>query len=712
MAVASFIFGGDTGETPESLRRKRKMLEALFGSTAAPKNVGEGLAALGNAFLFRRMNNQVNAGEQAGQRSASDAMAALFGGGGDFPSAPAAGPAAKALFGKSDTSRTGSTIDFAHASDGASPASAGGIEAYIREAAAARGIDPDVAVTVARSEGGLKDPVRQSLVRKNGRQEPSYGPFQLLIGGGDTGFPAGMGNDALAAGIDPRDPSQWQRGIDFALDNAAKNGWGAWYGAKAAGIGNRQGIGRQRQAQQQVASLDPSIGLPEAQEQPQQTAGIFVGRPDQMPPQQAPTPTPRPQQPVQQPAPQPQQVAQARQPMPEAEAEADALSALGAQPASSGPSLQQLYQAARNPWLSEQDRALVNSMIQQKTQEQDPLRQLQLMKARIDLQKAQAGDGADYKVVNDRLIKTYPDGRVEDVTPSVPEGAGPTGPFSGSSVEAQSLNLLVANGRLTPEQAAQIGAGKPITDPSTGAIIFMTPEGIFQQERGQQPQPLGPQGGGSQLLAPMPLGGSGQMQPRPHQAPVPQPAARPGAIPLTPPKQKQIPDATRNSQAKVNQAFDTIGGELDRYAELVGKHGVEAMPGEAKDNLNSVRQGIMLQMKELFNLGVLNGPDLSLMERMIYDPVIDPMKEGGIANLPGQMWDATVGNPGARAQNSVNELKRMLTNIRDATNRAAAGTVGAPAAASPPPGGTQNVPAGVDPADWEFMTPEERAEFQ
>lgn len=117
------------------------------------------------------------------------------------------------------------------------------IEQYIRQAARARGIDPEIAVRVARSEGGLKDPTRQSLVMKNGAQEPSYGPFQLLIGGGNSGFPEGMGNAALKAGIDPRDPNQWQRGVDFALDNAARDGWGAWYGAKAAGIGNREGIG-------------------------------------------------------------------------------------------------------------------------------------------------------------------------------------------------------------------------------------------------------------------------------------------------------------------------------------------------------------------------------------------------------------------------------------------------------------------------------------
>lgn len=120
------------------------------------------------------------------------------------------------------------------------------IESYIRQAARQRGIDPDIAVRVARYEGGFKNPTQQSYSKKGGVREPSYGPFQLLIGGEGTNFPAGMGNDALKAGIDPRDPNQWQRGVDFALDRASRNGWGAWYGAKAAGIGNMQGIGGSR----------------------------------------------------------------------------------------------------------------------------------------------------------------------------------------------------------------------------------------------------------------------------------------------------------------------------------------------------------------------------------------------------------------------------------------------------------------------------------
>lgn len=116
------------------------------------------------------------------------------------------------------------------------------IEQYIRNAALRRSIDPEIAIRVARSEGGLNDPVRRAEYNKGGYREPSYGPYQLLIGGAGTGFPTGMGNDALAAGIDPRDPNQWQKGVDFALDQARNQGWGAWYGARDQGITGKMGI--------------------------------------------------------------------------------------------------------------------------------------------------------------------------------------------------------------------------------------------------------------------------------------------------------------------------------------------------------------------------------------------------------------------------------------------------------------------------------------
>lgn len=135
------------------------------------------------------------------------------------------------------------------------------IASYIKLAATARGIDPNVALKVAMSEGGVKSWNLQSQYMKNGIQEPSFGPFQLLKGGAGTGYPTGLGNEFMRrTGLDPAMAQNGPAGVNFALDHAAKNGWGAWYGAAKAGIGNQTGIGTvdpsaMQQAQQQLQML-------------------------------------------------------------------------------------------------------------------------------------------------------------------------------------------------------------------------------------------------------------------------------------------------------------------------------------------------------------------------------------------------------------------------------------------------------------------------
>lgn len=137
----------------------------------------------------------------------------------------------------------------AHAASGGTPPQ-GAIEAYIRHAAQKRGIDPEIAVKVAMSEGGVTDPTRQSDVVKDGVREQSYGPFQLYMNGG-------LGNEAMAAGIDPR--KDWKGGIDFALDRAREGGWGPWYGAEKVGVTGMMGIGEQQAPQpQQMAQSAPA----------------------------------------------------------------------------------------------------------------------------------------------------------------------------------------------------------------------------------------------------------------------------------------------------------------------------------------------------------------------------------------------------------------------------------------------------------------------
>ena len=143
------------------------------------------------------------------------------------------------------------------------------IENYIRESAKARGIDPDTAVRVYRSEGGgaaLNGPggFMRSNARKNGIREPSYGPFQSLIGGPGTGFPKGQGNAMLAAGIDPRKPEDVFKAIDWSLNYAAQRGWSEWYGAKAVGIGRYDGLSGAKQVAITGKSSGPTMTASQA----------------------------------------------------------------------------------------------------------------------------------------------------------------------------------------------------------------------------------------------------------------------------------------------------------------------------------------------------------------------------------------------------------------------------------------------------------------
>ncbi|RJP45505.1 hypothetical protein C4587_01000 [Candidatus Parcubacteria bacterium] len=113
------------------------------------------------------------------------------------------------------------------------------VSRYIAEAAAKRGIDPNVALRVYASEG------RSGYAGDNGS---SFGPFQLHYGGVAPGGNrvAGLGDEfTRRTGLDARDPNTWRQQVDFALEQAAKSGWGPWHGAAKIGIGQREGIGGQ-----------------------------------------------------------------------------------------------------------------------------------------------------------------------------------------------------------------------------------------------------------------------------------------------------------------------------------------------------------------------------------------------------------------------------------------------------------------------------------
>lgn len=85
------IFGGNTGMTYEEVQQKRKIAERLMAGNAAraPRNVGEGLTAIGNALLSRSLNKSAAAADKANRDEFNSQWGALFPSAGG--SAPVAG---------------------------------------------------------------------------------------------------------------------------------------------------------------------------------------------------------------------------------------------------------------------------------------------------------------------------------------------------------------------------------------------------------------------------------------------------------------------------------------------------------------------------------------------------------------------------------------------------------------------------------------------
>lgn len=165
---------------------------------------------------------------------------------------------------------------------------------------------------------------------------------------------------------------------------------------------------------------------------------------------------------------------------------------------------------------------------------------------------------------------------------------------------------------------------------------------------------------------------------------------------------QSVPQAVQGDAIRTEQSFKNVTQALDRFEKLAKNAGVlgSTVPGAKRDAIEQERRNIQLQLKELFNLGVLNGPDLSLMEQMIFDPsisVTDPI--GSAVKTWGGVDD--------RIESSVSKLKEMLKTVRDnklAVVKSYSGGGGATPTQGPPPE--------IDPALWDVMTPEEQALWQ
>lgn len=191
--------------------------------------------AIGQAALNAAQEAMGKAWDQIFDKLATGLSNLIFGGSGSSVASSGGGIVAAALSGGAANDNTAKLTSVSRSTLANIPNT--DVASYIVKAATARGIDPNVALRVAKSEGGLNSWNLQSTYMKNGIQEPSFGPYQLYMGGG-------LGNAfQRKTGLDPRLAANGPAGVDFALDHARRNGWGSWYGADRVGISKWEGIG-------------------------------------------------------------------------------------------------------------------------------------------------------------------------------------------------------------------------------------------------------------------------------------------------------------------------------------------------------------------------------------------------------------------------------------------------------------------------------------
>jgi hypothetical protein len=92
MAIG-FFDGNKADASPESIKRKRAMIARLMQTGRAPRDVGEGLNAIGQGLQAAVLGSRADAAEQASNASSADAMRGIYSGFGS-PMASAGNPVA------------------------------------------------------------------------------------------------------------------------------------------------------------------------------------------------------------------------------------------------------------------------------------------------------------------------------------------------------------------------------------------------------------------------------------------------------------------------------------------------------------------------------------------------------------------------------------------------------------------------------------------
>lgn len=417
-----FIFGGDTGvSTPQELARKRALVQAILSSQRNPRNVGEGLLALGDGIAANMLNGRADKAEKAGMESANSAFAPILeslgvSGTPNAPAAPTAGHQAAAgggsnyrdaiasieSAGSGDYSAVGPTHPKMGRALGRYQVMEANIGPWSKEALG-KEVTPDEFLADPKLQDAVFDHVFKGYVDKYGPE----GAAQAWFAG-----PGGVGK------VDRQDSLGTNVGE---------------YGQKFL-----KALGQQPT---QVASLDQSVGMPTGEPRGYdvfRSAPIAPAAPEGAIQGQDITPQPR------------QQVAQALTQQQPAQAPAQ-------QPG--GPSLAQLLAAASNPWLPEGQQEIVKALIGQKLKENDPATALERKKLELELRNLE-NPPVDPSDVLAREKFEWEKGQAGVIPP------------------ADAARLELDREKFTAEQKKlmELGAGTTVFDPEKREPIYTAPK--------------------------------------------------------------------------------------------------------------------------------------------------------------------------------------------------------------------------------------------
>ncbi|SLN74734.1 Spore cortex-lytic enzyme precursor [Roseivivax jejudonensis] len=406
-----YNFGGNTGITPEEIKHRREIARAMMGQAAAPQNVGEGIYSAANSIAGGLMQRHANRKEQEGQDAATEIFNSVFNS--PRPSVSTSGGVGRVSSAMTQRDRRNAAM-----------AANGG---PTRAAADALSSERELLARTLQAEAGgegLGGMIAAGSVINNRVADGGYGdglsgvimkPGQFSAWNSVTGYAGGEG------GLDMQNmqPSeQAYRAADMLLSGQYEDPTGGathYYNANVA---------------------DPNWGM-RAGGDWTQIGNHWFGNAD------------------------------AGRSGPARVSQGSVSTSGGGQysaPRYNGPSVQQIQQVLANPFLSDQQRQQAKFALQRAMDAEDPLRQMQLEQAQIELQNARNPQRETQYVDGVGLIDKQ-SGQVIQSYETAPD----PGYEMLSREEAASLGLPEGNYQRSPDgKIMTIGGGGQTINVNTG----------------------------------------------------------------------------------------------------------------------------------------------------------------------------------------------------------------------------------------------------